>query len=133
MRSGARTCYIRRMETEETPQSLQPCAYTGAMLPVSQMVQLSGHWIDAAQKDACVQFLQQGGVLPVIHGDKMPIPPPRLVPVWREAWRIFRLAFPAMLLMHTIVWLPGDLLSSYMDMEVFSEDDIGHSVQFASR
>jgi hypothetical protein len=119
------------VDIEHTAGPLLTCAYTGARLPESSMVQIGGHWIAAEQKDACVQFLQQGGVLPVLPEIVGKAPPLRLIPIWKEAWRIFVPALPALLLMHLIVWLPGDLLSSYMDFEHFGEDDILRSIQFS--
>lgn len=121
------------MDTAPSTDPILTCAYSGAEKRESDMVQIGGHWIAAEHKDACVQFLQQGGALPVSHGTAAKAPPPYLVPVWKESWRLFVLAFPAMFLVDMMVWLPGSLLSSYMDYQVFGEDDIVKSIQFSSK
>lgn len=115
-------------ENAGTSEPILRCAYSGVELPASRMVQIGEHWISADKKDECVQYLQQGGTLPVVPAGSEPTAPrPQLLPVWDRASHLFARAFPVMLGLHLVVWLPAEIFSSYMTFHVIGEEDLGRS------
>ncbi len=48
-----------------------------------------------------------------------------------DAWRLFRERFAVIAAIVVVVWLPCELLSSYLDAFVFGPDDIRKSIRFA--
>lgn len=54
-----------------------------------------------------------------------------IAPILSEAWRIFRARFGVIAAVVVVVWLPCELLSSYMDAFVFAPDDFRMSFKFA--
>ncbi len=56
---------------------------------------------------------------------------PRIRTIMSRAWIIFRERFAVIALTVMLVWIPCELLSSYMDTYVFAEDDLRSSFKFA--
>ena len=51
--------------------------------------------------------------------------------IMSRAWRIYRQHFVLIAVTISVIWIPGDLLSSYMDTFVFAEDDFRGPYKFA--
>ena len=106
------------MDIEQPADPLQTCAYSGEQKPESQMVQIGGHWVAAEHKDACVQFLQQGGDLGArLHARAGP-PPPELLPMVRRSWDLCRQYAGLLIGIHFTVAIPENLLWSFVNMRV---------------
>ena len=108
------------------------CAYSGGTFLASQMVRIGEHWIAEEHKDACVQFLQQGGSLPLVMDGHHPMAPPRLSAALGEAFPLMWRALPAMLFIQAAVWIPCNLFYSYMSYEILGEEDFASSFKLSS-
>jgi hypothetical protein len=119
---------------EPAPSGTDPllCAYSGRMFPASQMVRIGEHWIAEEHKDECVQFLQQGGSLPRMMNGAHPAAPPRLAAALGDAFPLLWRALPAMLFVQALVWIPCNLIYSYMSYEVLGEEDFAGSFKLSS-
>jgi hypothetical protein len=106
------------MDIEQPADPMRTCAYSGVQKPESQMVRIGGHWVAAEHKDACVQFLQQGGDL----GSQLlarPGPPtPQLWPMLRRSWDLCRSCAGLLIGIHLTVAIPENLLWSFVDVRV---------------
>ncbi len=56
---------------------------------------------------------------------------PMITPILRHAWSLYRKHFGVVAAVVVAIWLPLDLLSSYMDYFVFGPDDVRKSFKFA--
>jgi len=100
------------------------CAYSGVMRPKRDMVRIGEHWIALEQKDAYVQFIQQGGA---INETTQPVETPAnvsLVALLSTAWKLYKGNFWLITALHISVWAPCNLLSGYIESHHLIKDTL---------
>lgn len=120
------------MEFPGTGSAPLLCAFSGGLFPAAQMVRIGEHWIAEEHKDACVQFLQQGGGLPRVMDGHHPMAPPRLSTALGAGFPLMWRALPAMLFVQAAIWIPCNLFYSYMSYEILGEEDFAGSFKLSS-
>jgi hypothetical protein len=110
--------------------SWEKCAFSGDRCRRSQMVQIDGWWIGFEHKDDAVEFLKQGGTLPVGEIDNPFKGNTDLGHLITSSWRLLAPCLPSAIALHLAVWIPGNLAISYMDTFHFSENEVYRSFQF---
>jgi len=106
------------------------CAYSGERGKQSAMVPLDGYFILAEHKDSAVDFIKQGGTLPKWNWSER-----------ADGNTDLAHSFPVRLgvggsrdelklaLLYLALWIPGNLLSNWMDAHVLDPDKPMQSLQ----
>ena len=108
----------------------QTCAYSGERGKQSAMVPLDGYFILSEHKDSAVDFIKQGGVLPKVEMSVRADGNTDLVHLFRSAWALVAQDGVKLSLLYLALWIPGNLLSNWMDIHVFDPEKPKLSLQF---
>ena len=107
----------------------QTCAYSGERGKQSLMVPLDGYLVLTEHKDSAVDFIKQGGELPKADlGDRM-AGNVGLGHLMQQSWGLVLAQGRQLALLYLALWLPCNLLSNWMDMNVFGDDEPMRSFQ----
>lgn len=108
----------------------QTCAYSGERGKQSAMVPLDGYFVLSDHKDSAVDFIKQGGVLPKVELSVRAEGITDLVHLFRSAWALVAQDGVKLSLLYLALWIPGNLLSNWMDIHVFDPEKPMQSIQF---
>lgn len=107
----------------------QTCAYSGERGKQSVMVPLDGYFILAEHKDSAVDFIKQGGELPKADlGDRL-AGNVGLGHLFQQSWGLVLTDGLPLALLYLALWIPGNLLSNWMDMNVYGDEEPLRSFQ----
>jgi hypothetical protein len=106
------------------------CAYSGERGKQSAMVPLDGYFILAEHKDSAVDFIKQGGTLPKVELSERADGNTELAHLFRSAWALVQQDGLKLALLYLALWIPGNLLSNWMDTHVLDPDKPMQSLQF---
>ncbi len=92
----------------------ETCAYSGQRAPADEMVRIEGFWILATEKDAAVEYLQQGGRLPKVRLQAAFAGNLDMGHLMNLSWQTLKGCLKPAVLLHLAIYLPLNTVTMYL-------------------